>query len=603
MNREASDMTRSPALRGLLDGLRSIAERCLGVRRLREGYERAASRLRDPGDVDAFLDEGLRELDLYTDVRDRELERVPEHGPLVVVANHPHGILDGLLLAALLRRRRPDLRVLGNRWLCQMPELRGLLLDVDPLGGAGAARSNTASLRAAHRWVGDGGALLVFPAGKISARRWGRRGVHDDKWSPHIARLQQHAQAAVLPVHIGGQNSWLFQLVGLIHPRLRTLLIAREAMRKRGSTIPVRIGNTIPARQLQRFREPRELIGYLRLRTEILSRRQGDAPARVRSGSRPAEAIIDPVPRDALQLDVAALPDAQRLTTSGDFEVWYAWAPQAPNVLREIGRLREETFRKVGEGTDRAIDLDRFDPHYLHLFVWNKARSYVVGAYRLGHVDKLLVGNDQRALYTNTLYDYDRRFLEHVTPGLELGRSFVVEAHQREFLPLLLLWRGIATYVQRNPRYSTLFGAVSISDRHHDVSKRLMLDHLQRYMMPEIGALVSPRHPVPAPTPQMLPLELTDAMVADLGEVSAMVSEIETDQRGVPVLLREYLKLGGRLVGLNVDPTFNHSITALVVIDLRRTDPRVLGRYMGKPEAAEFFAWHRARDATALDCA
>lgn len=571
--------------------LRSIVERCLGLRHIRQTYERIVSRLRDREDVDAFLDEGLRELDLYTDLRDQDLDRVPERGPLVVVANHPHGIVDGLLLAALLRRKRPDLRVLGNRWLNKMSELCGLVLDVDPIGGRSAIPSNTASMRAAHRWLEGGGALLVFPAGKISARRWGRRGIHDDRWSPHTARLQQHAQASVLPVHIGGHNSWLFQIAGLVHPRLRTLLIARETMRKCGSTIPVRIGNAIPPKQLQRFDGPGELVDYLRLRTEILARRHNDGPHAVRRGSRAPEPIVGALPPLEVQRDIDGLSASQRLVTSGDYEVWYAWAPQAPSVLREIGRLREETFRKVGEGTNRSIDLDRFDANYLHLFIWNRAQRYVVGAYRMGHVDKILIGNDQRAFYTNTLYEYDRRFLEKMTPGLELGRSFVVERHQREFLPLLLLWRGITAYVKQNPRYSTLFGAVSISDRHHDVSKHLMLDHLQNYMDPELSALVQPRHPVPAPSADAMP-QWTKTMVSDLSEVSAMVSEIETEQRGVPVLLREYLKLGGRLAGLNVDPSFNHSITALVVIDLRKTNPRILGRYMGKPEAAAFFAAH-----------
>jgi len=599
-------MPPPPRRRRLLNGLRRIAERCLGVRDLRDAYGRVTSQLGKDDGVDAFLDACLRELRVDADVPEGDVQRIPTSGPLLVVANHPHGVLDGLLLAALVRRQRPDLRILGNRWLCELPELRELLLDVDPLGGRDAARSNTSALRAAHRWLGGGGALLVFPAGKVSAKRWGRRGVHDDRWSPHIARLQQRAQASVLPIHIGGRNSALFQLAGLVHPRLRTLLIARETMRKRGSTVSVRIGNNIQPRQLQRFGNARELVDYLRLRTSILSRRDVAEPARARRGRRAPERIVAALPRATVEQDIASLPAGQLLTASGDFEVWYAWAPQAPSVMREIGRLREETFRKVGEGTDRDIDLDRFDPHYLHLFVWHRAKGYIVGAYRIGHVDKILIGNDERAFYTNTLYDYDARFLAHVTPGLELGRSFVVEAHQREFLPLLLLWRGIATYVARNPRYSKLFGAVSISDRHHDVSKRLMLNHLRRYMLPELGALVSPRHPVnvPAPAADGPQLEWTDAMVADLGDVSAMVAEIEAHERGVPVLLREYLKLGGRLVGLNVDPAFNHSITALVVIDLCETDPRVLSRYMGKAETAAFHAWHRRRrDGTALDCA
>ena len=574
--------------------LRSVVERALGVHRLRSSYDRVTANVRDPGDVDALLDEGLKEFDLFTDVCEADLERVPADGPLVVVANHPHGVIDGLLLAALLRRKRPDLRVVANRWLHEFPALRDLILDVDPTGRRGAISSNTSSMRAAHGWLQQGGALLVFPAGRISARRWGRRGVHDGRWSMHTARLQQRANAAVLPVHIDGRNSALFQLAGLVHPRLRTLLIAWEAVRKIGSTVRIRIGNAIRPRQLQRFTEPRELVDYLRLRTEILSRRHTAAPAAIRPGSREAEAIVDALPADDLARDVAALPAQQRLLDSGELEVYYAWAPQAPSVVREIGRLREETFREVGEGTHRSIDLDRFDADYMHLFVWHRRERYIVGAYRLGHVDKLLVGRDQRAFYTNTLYDYGRDFLDRMSPGLELGRSFVVKRHQREFLPLLLLWRGIAAYVRQNPRYCKLFGAVSISDRHHDVSKQLMLDHLQNYMDPELSAMVRPRYPVPTPSMDAMP-SWTQAMVADLSDVSTMVAEIETQERGVPVLLREYLKLGGRLVGLNVDPAFNHSVTALVVIDMRETEPRILGRYMGKVEAAAFLAWHAAQ--------
>ena len=427
----------------------------------------------------------------------------------------------------------------------------------------------------------------MFPAGKVSARQWGRRGIRDDVWSPHIARLQRHAAATVLPIHIGGANSWLFQMAGLVHPRLRTLLLARETVSMRRRSIAVRIGNPIQAKQLQRFGGPRELVDYLRLRTEILARRPS-RPTPKPLGRR--QAIVSAVAPSALRNDVAALPTSQRLLTSGPYEVWVAWAPQAPNIVREIGRLREETFRKVGEGTGHPIDLDRFDSDYMHLFVWQPTTSSIVGAYRIGHVDKILVSNDERGLYTNTLYRYDRRFLDLVNPGLELGRSFVVERHQREFLPLLLLWRGIATYVSKNPRYRMLFGAVSISDRHQDVSKQLMLDHLEVYLDPAVSRLVTPRYPVRTSAPESLPVEWTKPMVADLGDVSAMVAEIETDQRGVPVLLREYLKLGGRLVGMNVDPAFQHSITALVVVDLAQADQRILGRYMGKQAAAEFLA-------------
>lgn len=565
--------------------LSSLLEAWLGLSRLDAIRKRVLAGLPPGAGIDAFLDGCQRELGLRCELPRDELQRVPAAGGLLVVANHPHGIVDGLLLVTLLRAVRQDLRILGNRWLLRLPELRGLLLDVAVGGGRAAALTNTTSLRAACNWLAAGHAVLVFPAGQVAARTWRRADVHDAAWSPTVARLQQRTAAAVLPVHIGGRNSRLFQLAGLLHPRLRTLLLPRECLRQRGAAIAVRLGRAIQPRQLERFTDPRERIAYLRLRTEILARRPVVVPA-----SRQLEPIVPPVEPAQLWRDVAAMHGSQLLARSGGLEVLCASAPQIPHVLREIGRLREQAFRSVGEGTGRAIDLDEFDAHYEHLFVWDSEQGAIVGAYRIGRVGQLLASRGRQGLYTSTLYDYDDRFLAHVGSGLELGRSFVVPERQREFLPLQLLWRGIGACVARQPQCHVLFGAVSISDRHDEVSKRLMLDHLRGCLDPGLAALVRPRHAVPGPPHRASPLCWTDAMVTDLGDVSAMVAEIERDGRGVPVLLREYLKLGGRLAGFDVDPLFGNSITALVVVDLLRTEPRLLGRHLGKETAAAFLA-------------
>lgn len=598
-NAPSSIQPGSVAPRGVFRGaVAAVLERVLGVRELDRVRARVVERIGPRGGgVGTFLRESFHELGIRADVPAGDRERVPQGGPLLAVANHPHGILDGLLLAHVLRPLRKDLKILANRWLARIPELRDIVIEVDPVDPT-AQQQNAAGMRAALRHLKDGGALLVFPAGKVSANSWSRPGVHDEPWSATIARLQRRADAAVLPIHIGGQNSRLFQLAGLVHPKLRTPLLARETLRKRGAVLHARIGNPIPAAQLGRFEGPEELVAYLRLRTEILARRQreDDAASKPKTPRASLLAAVAPsLGRAKIAREVADLPESQRLATLGPLEAWFAYAPQIPHVMREIGRLRELTFREVGEGTGGPTDIDAFDAHYVHLFLWNPREREIVGAYRLGHVEQILVSGTQNGLYTHSLYDYDERFLAHVTPGLELGRSFIVKAWQRQFQPLLLLWRGIASYVARQPQNCVLFGAVSISDRHHDVSKQLMLDHLARYMDPELSALVTPRNPIPARDPRLLPLQWTDAMVADLGAVSAMVAEIEAEARGVPVLLREYLKLGGRLVGLNVDPKFRNSITALVVLDLRRTDPKLLGRYMGKPEARAFLEYHFAQ--------
>jgi putative hemolysin len=252
-------------------------------------------------------------------------------------------------------------------------------------------------------------------------------------------------------------------------------------------------------------------------------------------------------------------------------------------VLHEIGRLREVTFRAVGEGTGREIDLDRFDSTYLHLFVWDRARSAIAGAYRLGPTDRILAAKGIDGLYSSTLFTYRKVLFERMGPALEMGRSFIAEPYQRSYAGLLLLWRGIGELVVRNPKYTTLFGPVSISADYRSISHRLMAEFLrQNRFAHRWGRWVRPRSPLPR---GRLPVHSLPTGVEELSEV---IAELESDRKGVPVLLRQYLKLGGRQLALNVDEQFSNVLDVLVMVDLRETDERMLVRYLGRDGAASF---------------
>jgi putative hemolysin len=264
-------------------------------------------------------------------------------------------------------------------------------------------------------------------------------------------------------------------------------------------------------------------------------------------------------------------------------------------VLPEIARLRELTFRAVGEGTGRAHDLDRFDAHYLHLFVWDRERREVAGAYRLCPTDGLGPrGVD--GLYTRTLFDYDQALLDGLGPSLELGRSFVAPQYQRDYSPLLLLWKGIGRFVAHAPRYRRLFGAVSISDRYSSTTRELLAAFLSTNRQDAVLArLVRSRHPLPNPSARQ---PETARGVATAEDLSAAVKRLEGDGKDIPVLLRQYLRLNARLLGFSVDPTFGDALDGLLVVDLTEVDPALLGRYMGRAEVANFRALH-ARAAVA----
>jgi putative hemolysin len=307
-----------------------------------------------------------------------------------------------------------------------------------------------------------------------------------------------------------------------------------------------------------------------------------------------AEPIIPPVDPELLADEVASLNPDRLLVDEGDQQVFLADATEIPNVLREIGRLRELSFREVGEGTGRELDLDRFDDSYQHLFVWQSARHEIVGAYRIGSCDSILFREGVRGLYSATLFRYSRQLFEAMGPALELGRSFVRSEYQRSLAGLALLWKGLAQFVLRHPRYAILFGPVSISADYHSASQALITSFLKEnnYRHPW-ARWVRPRTPLRGHIPHRI--RVAGRELRHLDDVSAFIAEIETDHKGVPILLRQYLKLGGRLLGFNVDPDFSNVLDVLLMVDLRNTEERTLARYMGRSGAEAFLACHESR--------
>jgi putative hemolysin len=307
-----------------------------------------------------------------------------------------------------------------------------------------------------------------------------------------------------------------------------------------------------------------------------------------------AAALAPAVPPETLRAELAALSPEDRLVDRGRFQVYCVRARQIPAGLPEIGRLRELTFRAAGEGTGRPSDLDVFDSFYLHLFVWDAKASAIVGAYRLGLVDEILARHGKRGLYTHSLFRYGTRLLEALNPAIELGRSFVRAEYQRSFAPLMLLWSGIGRFLERAPQYAILFGAVSISGRYAAASRQLIVDYLSAHRADaRLARHVRPRRPFRGPRTPAGPAALSAS--GGIDELSRRIAQIEPDHKGVPVLLRQYLQLGGRLLGFHLDRDFANTVDGLIVVDVRQVDEAVLARYMGERGAAAFRAYH-ARD-------
>lgn len=304
----------------------------------------------------------------------------------------------------------------------------------------------------------------------------------------------------------------------------------------------------------------------------------------------PKEVIADPAEVNALLREIEQFASAGPLTSQGSLEVYLGTAQQMPNVMHEIGRLREISFRAVGEGTGKALDLDEFDPHYLHLILWDKEKRCIAGAYRLGCTDKIFAERGPKGVLSASFFEFEQPFIDYLNPGLELGRAFVAHSHQKSIFALSLLWKGILRFVAENPRYSKLFGMISISNDYTQISQDLIVKYLRKsHLNSTVSKWVKPRNPfkeIPSNYDDISPI------LANIEKVAAKVSESEKDGKTIPVLLRQYLKLNATLLEFNVDPDFEYSLDALVLVDLHEAPGVVLTRYMGKEAYLKFKATH-----------
>ncbi|MDD1795437.1 lysophospholipid acyltransferase family protein [Enterovibrio sp. ZSDZ42] len=560
-------------------------ESMTGLRTLDKYY-----RLRPEGiDTDNFLTYTLDVLGIDYHVSSQDIGHIPISGSTVVVANHPLGGVEGVILAKVLREVRPDVKVLANYYLKRIPELSDLFIGVDVFEGESARRANMRALREAHQHVSDGGLLLVFPAGEVST--FDENGVLSDKaWSRSVAAIVRKHKATALPIFIGGRNSRKFYRAGVIHPLLRTVLLGRELLNKRGQPISLTIGEPIKWKECRGFESDDSLVNYLRLNTYLLHQDKAlEAPSDIHD----AEPIIDALGVDVIEEEIRHLPDDAKLLSSGEFDVYCTTSEHIPRILKEIGRMREANFRAVGEGTGLACDLDEYDTYYLHLFIWDREAQSMVGAYRLGEVQNIVKKQGIEGLYSRSLFQYDQRFVDSMNVSLEMGRSVIDAKYQRSLSALLLLWKGIAEYVSRHPHITTLFGPVSISNDYPIKARRLLAESLSVHHYDDDKAqLVKPTTPLETSDPVPWHTTMLTAL-GDMQVLSRVLSRMSSGL-GVPVLLRQYLGLNGKLVCFNVDPAFNNALDGLIVVDLRNVQAKTLGRYMGKEKAETYLAIHNA---------
>lgn len=516
-----------------------------------------------------FVDATLRYFDFTLKLRDSERARIPASGRVVIAANHPIGSLDGLALLNLVRQVRPDVKVVANELLTAIEALHPVLLPVNNMGG-NTARQNLRNIRA-H--LEADGALIIFPAGEVS--RFGPRGVKDGEWQTGFVKIARATRSPVLPIFVAGRNSLFFYSLSFLARPLSTLWLVREMFKQSHNAVDARVGNPIPF----------DTYSALDVSARKLAQMFRKHVYRVARGRRPVFRSIETVAAPENRLLIKSeLEAAERLGETVDGKhIYLTRMDQAPCVMREIGRLRELTFRTVGEGTGLPRDIDRFDRDYEHLVLWDAEEMEIAGAYRLGDAAGLVQKQGLQGLYTHSLFRFGPGMAPYLERGLELGRSFVQPRYQTRH-SLDYLWQGIGAYVQRNPRFRYLFGPASISRLYGtEAIARLAWYYGNHYSRPQLD--VTPRTPFEIPPESRARLASEYAGVDREEDYRSLRDHLAELGLPVPTLYKHYSQAtepgGVTFTAFNIDHDFGDCVDGFVLADLQRLTPRKRKRYLG----------------------
>lgn len=546
----------------------------LGIRKLRKIYLNGKlSGL----DKQKFSKKLLDELGVQVLGQDEVLAKIPKQGPCIIACNHPYGMIEGVIIAQLLTELRSDTKVMANVGLQIFKEIKDYFIFANPLKPKAAI--NSSAIKQCFRHIKNDGLLVIFPAGRVSFFQSDKQRITDGDWNRLAVQIATKTQTPILPIFISGTNSALFHRMGRVYYRFRLLMLAHEMFKLQQHKIELKTNNLIELNQLNAFSRIERMNDFVRLQcylndeTYITPWLEDDEPTSFQE-------IIPMADKTAMKTELSLLPEKQHLLDFKSFSVYYGYQNQIPVCVQEITRLREITFRTLNEGSGEACDTDKFDSTYMHLFVFDHKNEEIIGAYRIGQTDLLQKDGDVSQLYLSQMFNFGYEFINQQQPCLEMGRSFIIEAHQNSFHGLLLLWKGIGAFVCQNPRYRTLYGTVSLSKLYDPRSVAL----INEIMVADSDGVTSK-----TPFKGLLHPEVKDFINSEsvaFGELSALVTGVEKDGKDIPVLLKQYYKLGAKFHCTGIDTNFNHTPGLLLSVNLPEAPEKLLKLYLGSAKSA-----------------
>ncbi len=521
-----------------------------------------------------FLEEILSHYEIDFEIPEEDLKRLPKEGSYITISNHPLGGIDGVLLLKLMLGHRPDYKIVANFLLQRIEPLSPYIMPVNPFENHKDVKSSVAGFKRAIEHLQEGHPLGLFPAGEVSTYKEDQQFV-DKPWEPSALKLIRRAEVPVVPIYFHARNSRLFYALSRMNDVFRTAKLPSELTTQRNRPIKVRIGHPISVATQKEHEDFDEFADLLRRKTYLLSnpyekeRLIDQIPGTLKI-PKPPKRIASAVRSEVIQGEIEKLREKDcRLLQSRNYEVFLAQKQDMPFILQEIGRQREVTFRAIGEGTNKSIDLDRFDDYYHHLFLWDDKDKQIVGAYRMGMGGLIFPEHGIDGFYLQDLFRFESELYGMMEQSIEMGRAYIVAEYQQKPMPLFLLWKGIVHTTLRFPKHKYLIGGVSISNQFSSFSKSLMIEFMKsHYWDPYVAQYIRPKKEFKVKLKDADKEFVFDETEADLNKFDRLIEEVEPGSLRLPVLIKKYIKQNAKVVAFNVDPLFNNSVDGLMYIKI-----------------------------------
>lgn len=537
-------------------------------------------KLKDKTDKD-FFDSFVKERNLSYIVFEEDLAKVPKTGPFILVSNHPLGAIDGILMCKILSEIRPDFKVMGNFLLEKIKPMEPYVIPVNPFEKRKDAYNSASGMRGTLKHLENGGCVGIFPAGEVSNKNNPYGEILDKEWEIPALKLIKMAKVPVVPMYFHAKNSRMFYQMAKMHPNLQTLMLPSEMMKDREDPIRIRIGKPITVKVLDDSENIEELGEFLRRKVYMMKsyyeKRKSLAQAinlknlslkfPLMKEENIVQNIIEETPKEDLLKDISKLRGTDKmLFSNGNYEIYFTPYEEIPSVMREIGRQRELTFRAVGEGSNLPFDLDEYDKHYHHLFLWDNTAEKLAGAYRMALGKDVMKKFGIKGFYTSSLFEFEQDIHPFFKKVIEMGRAYISEEYQQKPLPLFLLWRGIVHVCLRNPDHKFLMGGVSISNKFSEFSKSLMIEFMRsNYYDSAVAQYITPKNEFKVKLKDRDKHLFLNEMESDLNKLDKIIDDLEPELR-MPVLIKKYIKQNAKVIAFNVDPNFNDAIDGLMYI-------------------------------------